>query len=511
MTDPARPCVTVVGLGPAGAEYLSAAALDAIAGAERPLLRTSRHPAAGALAGRQPMTALDSLYEESASFEDVYRAIVERVVHEAVDAHSRGTGPVVYAVPGSPLVAERTVELLRADDRVTVTIVPALSFLDLAWARLGIDPVTAGVRLVDATAFAATAAGERGPLLVAQCWSKEILSTVKLSVHEESMGPEPEATVLHHLGLPDEQVVTVGWWEIDRVLQPDHLTSLWVPRLAAPIAGEVARVEELVRTLRRECPWDREQTHASLTAHLLEESYEAIEALEALGEALDTVGGPPGEPVQIAVGSGAVADACEELGDVLFQVVFHSVLASEEGLFTLADVAHEVHRKLVSRHPHVFGDVVAETPDAVAANWEVLKKAEKGRTSVTDGIPLALPALVLAGKLQRKAAALGIGEASVDELRARVSGATELLGEPGPSGGSVEPGRSGDGAGPVGANRGAGSGAGSGAGDEPAGVALMALAELAQRSGIDPEAALRHAAMALRDRIVAAEGAAGGA
>ena len=123
-----------------------------------------------------------------------------------------------------------------------------------------------------------------------------------------------------------------------------------------------------------------------------------------------------------------VADACEELGDVLFQVVFHSVLASEEGLFTLADVAHEVHRKLVSRHPHVFGDVEATTPDAVVANWEVLKKAEKGRTSVTEGIPSALPVLALAGKLQRKAASVGLRGSSLDELRSTVRQMTERLG-----------------------------------------------------------------------------------
>ena len=96
----------------------------------------------------------------------------------------------------------------------------------------------------------------------------------------------------------------------------------------------------------------------------------------------------------------------EELGDLLFQVYFHSCLAAEEGRFTLADVARGVHDKLVARHPHVFGDVVADDAGTVVGNWEQIKKAEKGRESVTDGIPAALPALALAAKLARKAAAV---------------------------------------------------------------------------------------------------------
>jgi len=170
------------------------------------------------------------------------------------------------------------------------------------------------------------------------------------------------------------------------------------PLLTAPVAAELMDLVELVRRLRADCPWDAKQTHASLTRHLLEESYEAIDAIEELTRA---EAGEGDEAV-------AVTHLEEELGDVLFQVVFHATLASEEGRFTLADVARGVHDKLVSRHPHVFGDVVADSPEAVVANWEVIKQAEKQRESVTDGIPLALPALALATKLQRKASAVGV-------------------------------------------------------------------------------------------------------
>ncbi|HEY3940885.1 MAG TPA: MazG nucleotide pyrophosphohydrolase domain-containing protein [Acidimicrobiales bacterium] len=510
----AAPRLVVVGLGPAGADLLSLGALAALESASEVCLRTSRHPAAAELEqrlGDATMVSFDSHYERGASFEEVYAAIAEELVGRAAAAHVGGAGAVVYAVPGSPLVAERTVELLRADDRVALEVVPALSFVDLAWARLGIDPVAAGARLVDAAAFAVDAAGDRGPLLVAQCWSRQVLSSVKLSLHDADGAPAPEVTLLHHLGLPDEQVVTTGWWELDRVLEPDHLTTLWVPHLGAPIAGEVARVEELVRTLRHGCPWDREQTHRSLTAHLVEESYEAIDALEALGRALEASPAAPAEGPDRAV----VADACEELGDVLFQVVFHAVLASEEGLFTLADVARGVHDKLVGRHPHVFGTTVADTPEAVAANWEVLKKAEKGRASVTEGIPSGLPALALAAKLLRKATSVGLVPASAGDLR-RALGALAEPGMPVPDGAAVGMAAP-DGAGVgMAAPDGAavdmaadGAAVGMAADGAAVGAALLALVDLARRAGVDPESALRRTALELRDRIVAAEGAPG--
>ena len=145
----------------------------------------------------------------------------------ALDAAPEG---VVYAVPGSPLVAERTVDLLRADGRVAVTVVPALSFLDLAWAALGVDPLDAGVRLVDAGEAGSVLADEGGPFLVAQCWSRHLLSEVKLAVPDEDGRELPRPVLLHHLGLEDEVVVTVDWWDLDRTVEPDHLTSALHPR-----------------------------------------------------------------------------------------------------------------------------------------------------------------------------------------------------------------------------------------------------------------------------------------
>jgi tetrapyrrole methylase family protein/MazG family protein len=375
-----RPQVVVAGLGPAGADLITAGTLARIDAVAHRYVRTRRHPAAGAVPDAE---AFDELYEQHDTFDEVYAAIVEALV-TAAEQH----GTVLYAVPGSPIVAERSVELLVADERVDVELLPAVSFLDLAWVRLAVDPVAVGARLVDGRRFATEAAGERGPLLVGQCDQPHMLSDIKLAADGG-----PDVVVLQRLGLEDESVRTVPWDELDRGFEPDHLTSLWIPSLSEPIAGEVARFHELVRTLRAECPWDREQTHASLTRHLLEETYEVLEAIEHVDPAT-------------AAGFEALE---EELGDLLFQVVFHAVLAAEEGQFTLADVARGIHDKLYARHPHVFDPESGATDVAqLTVDWERRKVEEKGRDSVMDGIPAALPALAYAAKVQRKAESQGV-------------------------------------------------------------------------------------------------------
>jgi len=423
---------------------VTAGTLGRLASADRVVLRTARHPAAVVAVGA---TSFDHCYETEATLGAVYQRIVDEL---AVLAGEMADGTeLAYVVPGSPVVAERSVELLVADGSGAfggVEVVPALSFLDLAWVRLGIDPVAASVRVVDGQRFEVEAAGERGPLLVAQCDSAEVLSNVKLALDagiDPCLDPTATVTVLQRLGLPEEAVFSVPWVELDRVVHPDHLTSLYLPALAAPVAAEVERFVELVATLRRECPWDREQTHASLRRHLLEESYEVLEAIDGLD-------------VEAGVGYGHLE---EELGDLLFQVVFHATLAAEEGQFTLADVARTVHDKLRSRHPHVFGDVEVSGTDDVVANWEQLKKVEKGRDSVFDGIPAALPALLFALKVQKKAATLGLDD-------------------------------------PVEA----------GFGDvEDVGDALFALVGRARQAGIDPEDALRSTVLAYQDRMRVSE------
>ena len=471
-----RPHVTVVGLGPAGTDLLGNDVTDQLTRAAaqgRAYLRTARHPAAGRFEG---VPAFDDLYEAAATFDEVYAGLVEALVAAALRS---APDPIVYAVPGSPLVAERSVDLLRADGRVEVTALPALSFLDLAWVALGVDPLAAGVRLVDTGAAGLVVGREGGPFLVAQCWSRHLLSEVKLAASDDDSLELPRPVLLHHLGLEDEVVAAVDWWELDRTLEPDHLTSVYIPasvpseRRAA--GDEVTQLVALMDTLRERCPWDSVQTHASLMPHLVEESYEVLDALAGLAAA--------------DASDDAYAHLEEELGDLLFQIVFHARLADEAGQFDLADVARRVHDKLVHRHPHVFGDVEAGTAEQVVTNWEAIKKNEKGRSSVTEGIPASLPALMLTTKLARKARAVGVEPDSADA--ARLAEALAALTR------SVER-----------ADPQADDPLSSDSGDLQAqlGEVLFAVANLAQRLGVDAEQALRDRALSLRADILEAEG-----
>ena len=186
-------------------------------------------------------------------------------------------------------------------------------------------------------------------------------------------------------------MTSVAWADLDRAVVPDHLTSLWVPRLAAPFASEFVRLEQLARMLREQCPWDRQQTHQSLTRYLLEESYEALEAIEELG--------PDGAGYEHLE---------EELGDVLFQVVFHSVLAAEEGQFALGDVAGTSTTNWSTATRTSSATSTPRPPNRSAENWEQIKQRERGRTSTMDDVPRNLPALLYAHKIQSRAASIGL-------------------------------------------------------------------------------------------------------
>lgn len=245
----------------------------------------------------------------------------------------------------------------------------------------------------------------------------------------------------------------------------------------AAAGAALAELVAVMSTLREECPWDRVQTHASLRRHLLEESYETLEALDRVA-GVDPAAAPDGDD--------AFGDLREELGDLLFQVVFHSHLAAEESVFDLAAVIDGVRTKLVGRHPDIFDADPAAGPaagpaanpgdadgdfggaaESRGADWERSKVAEKGRSSVMDGIPPTLPALLYAAKVAGKASVV----------------APDVLAD---HDGGVAP-----------------------TDEEALGRSLLASVVAARAAGFDPEAALRTAARNLEQAVRAAEAAAG--
>ncbi|HQG44489.1 MAG TPA: nucleoside triphosphate pyrophosphohydrolase [bacterium] len=173
-----------------------------------------------------------------------------------------------------------------------------------------------------------------------------------------------------------------------------------------------SRLVEIMALLRSEqgCPWDREQTHASLRQHLLEEAYEVIETID----------------------EGRYEELAGELGDVLLQVVFHAQMAAEAGLFTIEDVLEHINNKLERRHPHIFGDAVIKTAAEQTVAWEQSKLATEGKKSAIDGVPKELPALIRAYRIQNKAAAVGFDWPDAgpvwDKIREEVGELEEAVG-----------------------------------------------------------------------------------
>lgn len=459
--------VVVVGLGPGSPDHVTAETLAAIERLPHRYLRTGVHPSAALV---PDATTFDDVYERADRFEDVYAEITDRVVAAAA-LH----GEILYAVPGSPLVLERTVRALRSDDRVTLELLPAMSFLDVAWARLGIDPIEAAVRLVDGHEFATAAAGHTGALLVAHTHANWVLSDIKLSIDDPAGRLDDTPVVLlQALGTPQERIVPTTWAEMDHVLVADHLTSLFVPDLGVAAGAGYVRFHQLARTLREQCPWDVEQTHRSLVPHLIEETYELVDAIEGLDADDPTTD----------------EHLIEELGDLLYQIEFHATIAEQAGRFTIADVTAGIHDKLVRRHPHVFGDAdgnpvpVADTGE-VLANWEAIKRAEKGRTSVFDGVAGSLPSLSYAFQVQRKAAKVGFDWPDVAGALPKVA---EEAGE----------------------LRDAIDGGDADATADELGDLLFAVVNVARHLHVDPEAALRAATRKFRQRFEQVEALARG-
>jgi tetrapyrrole methylase family protein / MazG family protein len=428
-------------------------ARDVIADAECVRFRTLQHPAARDYPGA---LSYDEWYDESQDFAQLY----ERIVQDLGDLSQRHD-EVVYVVPGSPMVAEQTVQLLLAS-RTDVLIDPAVSIIDVSCTALGVDPMAINLTVTDALEAPPVFRGP-GPILVLQAYLPEVLAMLAERIPVETV------TVLHHVGLEDQRIERIATMDLWR-FPADHLTSLWIP----PFRDAGMALSDLVdflKILRRECPWDEEQTHASLVRHLLEESYEVIDAIEVLVRSEEAGN----------VTNDHITHVEEELGDLLFQILFHSEIASEEGQFDIATVADALRDKLTFRHPHVFGDVTVNSSDEVASRWEELKKEEKGRSSITEGIAWDLPALTLYTKLLRKANTMHLDMVPASELRERAQRALAAL--------TLAESPSADSTAQI-------------TSIDQWGVVLESITSLAQQSGIDAESVLRSAALNLRDRIL---------
>lgn len=377
--------INVVGLGPGDPGLISRRVWELLTNPNvTVVLRTARHPAAAALREAQvKFSTYDELYTAESEFSKVYQRIADAVLSLP--------GEVVYAVPGSPLVAEATVPLLRQEAEKcgrAMRIFPAVSSIEAVCCELELDP-TRGIAVLDALAEHLPVNPKWGHLLT-QVADRFTAGDIKLKLLEV-YPPEHRVSVVRGAGQASASRRDIALAELDH-WEFTHEDTVYIPpcrgahHLGTAIEGFMSLMDELQGE--HGCPWDREQTHLSLRPYLIEETYEVLEAIE----------------------NGDSEALAEELGDLLLQVVFHAYIASREHRFDLVDCIESISRKLIRRHPHVFGDVQVSGADEVLANWQRIKSTERAvstKQDLLEGIPQGLPALAHAYKLQQKAKQVG--------------------------------------------------------------------------------------------------------
>ena len=383
--------ITVTGLGPGDFDRIPAAISSILLDpASTVIVRTLRHPAAEQLGAMREILTCDDLYEGPETFDDVYQAIADRVLEAATD------GPVIYAVPGSPLVGEFAVRKLLVSG-AEVEVVPAESFVDAILTEVGYDPLDRGLQILNGHELPDPLVLDK-PTIVGHLDRPEVLADVSAQI-ARVLPEEATLTVFSGLGASDQIRVEVSPDDVDPDLA-GFRTSIFIDSEPGGLIGAV----RTMAILRRECPWDREQTHQSLVKYLVEETYELIDAVGHLdADSPDWVG------------YAAVED---ELGDVLLSVLFHAAIAREKGAFDIDDAAEVMRQKLIRRHPHVFGEVDVDSAAEVKRNWDQIKDEERGepRLSSMDGVPTGLPAIQRASKIQNRAAKVGFDWAQAAEV-----------------------------------------------------------------------------------------------
>jgi tetrapyrrole methylase family protein/MazG family protein len=377
-------CLHIIGLGPGSLDQMTIGNFRLLKSARKIFVRTSQHPCVQNLIDSGlVIETFDHIYNSEGSFEEVYKKIVERIQEEMTPG-----AEVVYAVPGHPSVAEKTVIMIfqKLSWQHKIVIHSALSFLDGIFSAVPFDPIE-GLLVKNYDELKNSGITGREWLVVPQIYNKMIASDVKLDLME--IYPDDlDVTIIQSLGTGDQKLQKVLLHELDHQ-NFNHLTTVVIP--PCPRAVSLVKLQELMRKLRSPhgCPWDREQTHESLIPFLIEESYEVIEAIE----------------------NKDMNNLAEELGDLLLQIIFHTQLAEEVNNFQFEDVLEGIISKLIRRHPHVFSDGKATNSSEVIETWKRIKIEEKSsqKPQLEDFFSevKGLPALLFADRIQRKAAEVG--------------------------------------------------------------------------------------------------------
>ncbi|MHB9003975.1 MAG: nucleoside triphosphate pyrophosphohydrolase [Coriobacteriia bacterium] len=424
--------IAIVGVGLDPANKVPPATLERLRRADRVV--TSR--ASGALA--------DSLAAEGIAYTPLSELGIspEAGVDSVIEGLSRlaDTEHIAFATAAYPFLRQGLLSGLLMRGSGTVDVFPALTPLQIVLMAFDID-LTADLDIVDARALAPQT-GERGSHLIVTGIGNRVVAQKVADRLLESYPPDYRVVLAGSLDDGGYELATMTLSQIGVSDLSRDATLYLAPHNVEPPGG-FAEFVRVIGALRAPdgCPWDRAQDHHSLRRHMIEEAHEAVAAIE----------------------SGDSRELADELGDVMLQVVLHAQIASEAGDFDIDDVIANITQKIRRRHPHIFGTVVAETPEAVIQNWDAIKREEKpGR--LLDGIPRSLPALMLAGKISRRVVGVGFEWDTIDAVWSKVHEEIDELK-------ACEP--------------------GSPEAAEEIGDLLFTIVNLARKQGIDPEEALR--------------------
>ncbi|WP_394239413.1 nucleoside triphosphate pyrophosphohydrolase [Niallia oryzisoli] len=377
----------IVGLGAGDLNQIPLGVYKLLKSGKPVFLRTKEHPVVAELEKEGfHYQSFDSIYEKNEQFEAVYEEICDTLLS------MENFEEVIYGVPGHPLVAERTVQLLLNRGKeagIALEVIGGQSFLDDIFTALHIDPIE-GFQLLDATDLRLEEIQLRQHMLIGQVYDSFMASNVKLTFMER-LPYDYDVYIVTAAGSKEESIRKVQLVELDRETELSNLTSVYIP----PVTEETVlykdfnKLRAIIAELRgpNGCPWDLKQTHESLKKYLIEESYEVIEAIQEKD----------------------IDHLIEELGDVLLQVLLHAQIGEDDGYFSIDDVIEGLSAKMVRRHPHVFGDRIAETAEDVVKNWQEIKQEEKGEqiTSILGEVGTSLPTILRSFELQKKAAKVG--------------------------------------------------------------------------------------------------------
>lgn len=352
--------IFIVGLGSGSLNSISYGAYTILNSTKKIFFRTIEHPVIKELNLRSKYSSFDYLYKNKDNFEEVYKSIVDELINQV-----KIEKDIVYAVPGNPKVAEKSVEYLCSDERIKengieIEIVSSGSFLDDMFIYLDVDPIKNGLLILDALNFEKNKIFfTKSDMLFTQVYNKHIASELKLNLGE-FLKDDAKIIVFKSAGIKElEYKEEINLYELDRTdFQYDYLTSVYIKFDEYNFKYKnIYDLKNIISRLRSKdgCPWDISQNKFSIISNMKEELEELIEAIN----------------------NDDIDNTIEEIGDCLMLLVMQCQFADEEHIFNLEEVIDSVIKKLIFRHPHVFGNNTANTIEEANILWNIQKNKEK--------------------------------------------------------------------------------------------------------------------------------------